>query len=104
MQDCKECVHNRVCTEFSRTGLFLTCKVSSLIQKCVENKDCDCEHFRKEIYGKWIKANCKCLDCFSCDKCGETSHQKMTGWDSGKLEIVFSKFCPNCGIRMDGAD
>ena len=101
MQDCKECVHNEVCTEFSKTGLFPNCKASSLIQKRVTDKGCDCEHFRKEIYGKWLETDCKCFDCFVCNKCGKISHQKITGWDSGKIKIVFSKFCPNCGTRMD---
>ncbi len=101
MQECGDCIHNKVCTEFAKIGLFPNCKASTLIQKRVAGKECNCEYFRKEMYGKWLKAECKCPECFICNKCGEVSPQKITGIDNGKIEIVFSKFCPNCGTRMD---
>lgn len=97
MQDCKECIHNRVCAEFSRIGLFPNCKASSIIQKRVIDKDCDCEHFRKEIYGKWISYSSKWLDCFMCNKCGVPCPTEKT--DKGCKDVL-SKFCPKCGVRM----
>lgn len=101
MQECENCIHNNVCEEFTKIGLFPNCKVSALVQKRVAGKDCDCEYFREEMYGKWLKAECKSPNGYICNKCGKISHQKITGWDSGKIEIFFLKFCPNCGIRMD---
>lgn len=101
MQECKKCLHNNVCKEFASIGLFPNCKASSLIQKCVANKDCDCVYFREEIYGEWLKADCKCLECFVCSKCGETTQHELTEIDNGKPKIVLSRFCPNCGIRME---
>lgn len=52
MQECKECIHNNVCTEFAGIGIFPNCKASTLIQKRIAGQDCDCVHFREELSEK----------------------------------------------------
>ena len=45
-------------------------------------------------HGKWIYAEnsplyCKCSECKSW-------------WNTGIIKKKFVKYCPNCGVRMDG--
>ena len=71
-------------------GAIMTCKDCMLYVMCYKDGDRVCEHFidkadvQEVRHGKWIGRN--------RDHCSEC----------GKRESRSTKYCPNCGARMDG--
>lgn len=48
------------------------------------------------VHGRWIKKTADCIYYYACSECGEPVLRSQWGCD------FFSKFCPNCGAKMDG--
>ena len=47
------------------------------------------------VHGRWI--NPDDAVCYQCSNCKEYANQ-----DYGLTNAIFLKYCPNCGVRMDG--
>ena len=86
MAKCKECIHKDVCYLIEHYGKDL-----------YSNETCDKFLAIPVVHGRWIdhkkfeRNNCNvCIECSVCNT--------WFGHDC----IPKTKFCPNCGARMDG--
>lgn len=106
MQKCEECIHNEVCTDFMKNGLFPNCFKCEPVHKRLSKKDCDCKFFQSEKHGNWLRTSeVKGIDWYKCSLCGNIQHQQSEiNFSTGKRECFFSEYCSKCGAKMDRGD
>lgn len=70
------------------------------IKKVIETIQMDC---RENITGEWLDEEYDIGECFAtCSVCGEISQgtTEDNGWG---YDYSFSKYCPNCGAKMQNS-
>lgn len=48
------------------------------------------------VHGKWVKKTADCVYYYACSECEEPVLKSRWGHD------CFTRYCPNCGAKMDG--
>ena len=73
--------------EYIRKGLFLAKELIRLMPAA---------DVAEVVHGKWLENDGRCY----CNRCFEFSCTVMD--DTGTIYNDLTKFCPNCGAKMDG--
>lgn len=84
MANCKICIHEQACAAWIRHGETLYDDFEYSVEGC--------PYYVKSVHGRWMLEG----EFKACSECGS-----YVEWDE-TLGASFWKFCPYCGIRMDG--
>jgi hypothetical protein len=85
---CNNCIHKPVCGKFLAIGGHVR----------------ECEHFKEEKHGRWLNWQGEPIEpdeywrCWRCSEC-TTEFEFPEAVDADEFA---SKYCPNCGAKMDG--
>lgn len=87
MSICKDCLHNEVCKygENRSNGMYCTG------EKCKQYKPTT--DVVEVVHGEWKAVGDRPRLIYECSECGETLYCGV---------VLHSKFCFNCGAKMDG--
>lgn len=67
------------------------------VEVAIQNiKDMPAADVAEVVHGKWLENDGRCY----CNRCFEFSCTVMD--DTGTIYNDLTKFCPNCGAKMDG--
>ncbi|MGN1479679.1 MAG: hypothetical protein ACI4XH_07925 [Acutalibacteraceae bacterium] len=95
-EQCRKCFHFQVCAQVMKNELFIR-------EKLLKEENPKCEHFISSAdvaevrHGKWFLLDECANEGVYCSAC----HKKIYKVDYANQKLK-SKYCPNCGARMDG--
>lgn len=96
MAECKDCIHEKVC-KFASVRVSVGTTVREIIHECSDyTPTADVAEVK---HGEWYLLDECSNEGVYCSIC----HKKVYRKDYANQKVK-SKYCPNCGVKMDRGD